>query len=99
MLYDENGREVIVTETMTEKREPDFMAGIYESGWSKAVIVNHFESMDEGHTRWVCYANHDFKGMMKVFAVFVRKSIARRTQDFMEHFRLFVESSIAERDQ
>jgi len=99
MVYDEGGRTVVMLETLTEKRQPSFMAGIYESDWSKAVIVNHFESLEGGRTRWVIYANHNFKAMMKVLGIFFRKSIGRRTQSFMEHFKLFVESKIADEKQ
>ena len=45
LVYEEKGREIVMTETMTEKRKPDFMAGIYESKWGKTLIVNYFESM------------------------------------------------------
>ena len=95
LLYDENGRDVLMTETMTEKREPDFMAGIYDSAWSKATIVNHFEAIEEQRTRWVIYANHQFKGIYRIMALFLRKSICGRTDDWMQRFKLLVETNAA----
>ena len=95
LRYDENGRDVLMTETMTEKREPDFMAGLYDSAWSKATIVNHFEAMDEQQTRWVIYANHQFKGIYKIMGLFLRKSIYGRTDDWMQRFKLLVETRVA----
>lgn len=96
LVYDENGREVVLIERMTEKRQPDFMAGTYESQWSKALVVNHFEAIDEGHTRWRSYANHNFSGLMRLFAIFVRKSICKRMEDDMQRFKLLVESREAD---
>jgi uncharacterized protein YndB with AHSA1/START domain len=95
LVYDENGREFTLIERMTEKRKPDFMAGTYESKWSKALIVNHFETTDDGHTRWKSYANHNFQGFMKIMAFFVHKSICRRMENDMQRFKLLVESQQA----
>lgn len=99
VVYDENGRDVVMTETMTEKREPDFMAGFYDSAWSKAVIVNHFATVDEARTRWTIHANHQFKGIFKILGLFFRKSIHRRTEEWMQRFKLLVESKVAEASQ
>ena len=96
LVYDENGREVTMTETMTEKREPDFMAGHYDSAWSKATIVNHFEVIGDKQTRWVMYSNHQFKGFFRVLGIFFRKSICSRTDDWMQRFKLMVETKAAD---
>lgn len=97
LVYDENGRDVRMTETMTEKREPDFMAGFYDSAWSKATIVNHFEVVDDNRTRWVMYANHQFKGFFRILGLFARKAICGRTDDWMQRFKLLVETNAAGR--
>ena len=99
VVYDENGRDVVMTETMTERREPDFMAGSYDSSWSKAIIVNHFETIGDNQTRWAIYANHQFKGIFKVLGLFFRKSIVGRTEEWMQRFKLLVESKVAEESQ
>lgn len=82
---------------VTERREPDFIAGISESEWSKAIVVNHFDKIDADRTRWVFYANHQFKGLRKLAAIFVRNSIGKRTEDNMQRFKLSVESKLAKR--
>lgn len=92
LVYDENGREVVMTETISARRAPDFLAGIYESKWGTAVIVNHFEETDDGKTRWVGYCNHSFRGFMKIMALFVGRSIRKRTDADMGRFKLFVET-------
>jgi len=92
LVYDENGREIRMTETITERREPDFMAGVYTTQWGKTIIVNHFEDAGDSKTRWVVYANHFFKGMMKLLIIFFARSIRRRTEDDLQRFELLVES-------
>jgi len=98
LVYEENGREIVMTETITEKRKPDFMAGIYESKWGNALIVNYFASVEGNKTRWVGHANHRFKGFMKLMSLFIRKSICERTESDMQRFKLLVESQLAARN-
>lgn len=95
LVYEEKGREVVMTETLTEKRSPDFIAGLYESDWGHATIVNHFEAVEDGRTRWTMYANHDFKGIGGFMSFLFRRSISARTEDWMQRFKLLVETSAA----
>ena len=80
------------TLTITEKRKPSFVAGVYESPWSKAVVVYHFEALDENRTRWSLFANHQFSGIGKLTALFNRNSILKRTEDDMQQLKLLVET-------
>ena len=96
LVYDENGGKVHMTETITERREPDFMASVYTSNWGKSIIVNHFEDAGDGQTRWVMYTNHFFKGMMKIMSVFRAGAIRKRTDNDLQRFKLLVESEQAE---
>ena len=95
LRYDEKGKEVILTETITERREPDFLAGTYDSPMGKTLIVNHFEAVDEKSTRWTSWCNFTFKGFMKVMSLFVSGIIRKRTEADMERFKLMVETDQA----
>lgn len=95
LVYDEKGREIIMTERITERRDPDFLAGRYESNWGTTIIVNHFEKVGDGQTRWISYSRHSFKGVMRFLAIFMRKSICKRLDDDMQRFKLLVESQVA----
>jgi carbon monoxide dehydrogenase subunit G len=95
LVYDENGREVVLTETITARREPEFLGGTYESKWGTVVIVNLFEQIGDSRTRWSSNTNHVFKGFMKVMALFMRKSICDRIDADMQRFKLFVETELA----
>ena len=95
LVYDENGSKVVMTETVTERQQPNFMAGIYDNRWTKTLIVNHFEAIDDNTTRFISYANMTFKGFMKVMSLFVAKSIRARAEADLNRFKLLVETEAA----
>ena len=97
LIYDENGRQLVMTETITEHRKPDFMAGIYETSHDTTLIVNTFEQIDDNHTRWVSWSNMSFKGFMRFKSIFLINSIRRRTEDAMQRFKLMVETDLADK--
>lgn len=96
LVYDDNGREVVMTETITARREPSFLGGTYDTKWGTVVVFNHFEEEEHGSTRWVSNANYVFRGFMKVMALFMHKSIFGRTHSDMHRFKLLVETIVAE---
>ena len=91
-VYEENGREVRMKETITERREPHFMAGVFESGWGKAIVVNQFEDLGDGRTRWNAWWNYFFKGIHRVKAPFIKGSTVKQIDDTLQRFKLMVES-------
>lgn len=95
LVYDENGREVVMTETITARRQPYFLGGTYESKWANVAIVNHFAEMPDNKTRWTMNSKYGFKGFMKIMALFVRKSICARSDTDMNRFKLLVETAVA----
>lgn len=86
-------------ERVTERREPDFMAGTYESARGKGVIVNHFEAIGNRQTHWSMYANHTFKGIYKLLGIFFAGSIRKRNEEAMNNFKLYTETVEAEQAQ
>jgi len=90
LVYDENGRKVTMTETITARREPDFIGGTYESDRGTAVILNRFEDAGDGRTRWIGHWNQRFRGAMKAFAFLFRRSMRKRIEADMRRFRDFV---------
>ena len=95
LIYEEDGRPLLMSEIITERRPPSFMAGLYESKWSKTLIVNYFETVGDHQTRWVSHANHSFRGPMKLLSLFKRKSICARAEADMQRFKLLVETLAA----
>jgi carbon monoxide dehydrogenase subunit G len=96
LVYDEKGRKVKLIETVTERRAPHFMAGTYESNMGNALIVNHFEDVGNGRTRWVMYGNHSFRGIFRVLGIFFAGEIRKRNEHMMNNFKLFAETKQAE---
>jgi len=92
LVYNENGRRVTLVETVTECREPDFLAGLYESPVGKALVVNHFTDAGPGRTRWTMYSNQQFTGIWRLLSLFLAGSIRRRNEDMMNNFKLLAES-------
>ena len=95
LTFDENGKKVVLTETVTERRDPDLLAGIYESPHGTTLIVNHFETLDDGATRWTSWCNFTFRGFMKFLSLFVAGAIRKRTEADMQRFKLMVETDLA----
>lgn len=92
LVYKENGKKLTMTETVTERRQPDFLAGTYDNARATSLIVNHFEAIDDHTTRFVSYSNMKFKGIMKVLSLFLAKSIRERVEADLNRFKLFVET-------
>lgn len=95
-VYDEDGRTIRITETVTERREPDFLAGVHARSRARTIVVNHFEDLGDDRTRWVVYANHFFEGIMKVIGAFSSKRLSQRMERDLERFKLMVESAEAD---
>ena len=80
--------------TITEARKPDLVMGLWEGGRSTAVVVNHFETIDERRTRWVAYWNFTLRGIRKLKAVFGAGKMESELQTRMERFKLRVETEL-----
>lgn len=80
---------------VTDKRRPSFIAGNYVTSGSTAVVVNQFEKLGPAQTRWVVFANYQFKGLTKVLSMFGAGTVRKRTIGNMERFKLFVETHAA----
>ena len=95
LVFDEKGKTVVLRETITERREPDFLAGSYESEHGTTIIVNHFEAIDASTTRWSSWCNFTFTGFMKFMSLFIGNVIRMRTEGDMQRFKLMDESDEA----
>jgi hypothetical protein len=97
LTFNENGKMLIVNETITECREPDFLSANYDSKYASTIIVNHFRLIDKNTTRWSSWCNFTFKGFMKIMALFLAGTIRKRTEGDMQRFKLLVETDEAGR--
>ena len=95
LVYNENGKKVTMTETVTERRKPHFMAGTYDNDRATSLIVSHFEEIDDNTTRFISYSNMNFKGIMKILSLFVARSMRARVEADLSRFKLLVETEAA----
>jgi uncharacterized protein YndB with AHSA1/START domain len=95
LVFNEGDKKLFLKETITERRDPDFLAGSYESTYGSTVIVHHFEMINHSTTRWTSWCNFTFRGMMRLMTYFIAGSIRTRTREDMERFKLLVETDEA----
>ena len=95
-VFEEKGRVVRTRATVTERRQPDFLASTYEASQGSSLVVHHFEPVDDARTRWTSWWNFTFSGMMKYLSLFTASGIRRRIEGDMQRFKLMVESDLSE---
>jgi len=95
IIFNENGKRVAMLETITERRDPDFLAASYETDHGTTVIVQHFETIDENRTRWSSWCRFTLTGFMRLITWFVSCVVRKRTEGDMQRFKLMVESDLA----
>jgi uncharacterized protein YndB with AHSA1/START domain len=92
LVYDENGREVVLTETITSRNYPDEFSGTYEAPSTWNHLTNKFIPLGDKQTKWVMEAEFRFDGLMKLFLPFMKGSLVKRTQEDMQRFKQLAES-------
>ena len=86
LVYDENGRTVILIETITERNMPDSFSGTYDNSTVFNAITNHFEVLDDNRTKWIMETECRFKGLFRLMAPFVKGSLKKRNDEDMDRF-------------
>jgi len=92
LTYDERGRAMVLTETITLRRHPDAFAGTYESGPAVNSIHNTFAVLSPGSTKWTMESEFCFRGFFKLMAPFMRSPISKRMRADMERFKTLLEA-------
>ena len=95
VTFNEKGKQVVLKETVSERRDPDFLARSYEADHGTTHIVNHFETIDDNRTKWTSWCRFSFTGIMRFLAIFIAGAIRKRTEGDMNRFKLMVESDLA----
>ena len=99
LVFNEGKKKIVLKETITERRDSNFLAGSYESSHGTTIIVNHFTAVDDSTTRWTSWCNFTFDGFMKYLAFFIAGMIRKRTEGDMQRFKLMVETDAAGESQ
>lgn len=94
LVYDENGKEITLTETVTERQKPELMCGEYDSGMAVNRMYNRFVDVAANETRWEMIAEFEFRGIVwKLLSPLLRPTIRKRLRADMARFRKFAEAS------
>lgn len=92
LTYEENGKPVVLIETITVRREPEEFTGTYDNAQAMNAVRNTFAVVDDKHTRWVMESEFVFKGVVfRLLAPFVKGLIDRRIRADMERFKTLLE--------
>lgn len=92
LTYLEGKRTVVLTETVSERREPEYFAGSYDSGMACNRIANHFVAIDGNRTQWKMECEFVFRGVWKLLTPLFRGAIEQRTRQDVERFKECLES-------
>lgn len=92
LTYEENGKPIVLLETITVRREPEEFSGTYDNAQAMNTVRNTFTVVDDDHTRWVLESEFVFKGVVfRLLAPFVKGLIDRRIRTDMERFKSLLE--------
>jgi uncharacterized membrane protein len=92
LKYDENGRVLVLTETITRRREPEEFAGSYETPHVTNSVYNRFVDLRNERTRWIIEAEFHFHGLSRFVSPLLRKAIRQRFHEDAQRFKAKLES-------
>ena len=92
LTYREGKRTMVLTETITLRREPDEFAGTYDSGMAVNAIHNRFEEAGPGQTRWIMTADFQFRGIWRLLGFVFSGAIRKRTMADLNRFKQKLEA-------
>lgn len=98
LLYEMNGRELEMIETVTSRNLPDEFSGTYDAKNVHNIISNHFYEDGPNRTRWVTENEFRFSGIMKIAALFFGGSFKKQTAVYAQAFKKFAEAEDAPSD-
>ena len=93
LTYKEGNRNLILTEKITRRDEPNGFDGVYESEFADNAIRNTFIEQGKDQTLWMMETEFIFKSfLMKIMGPLMKKSFVTRTEADMQRFKEMTES-------
>jgi uncharacterized protein YndB with AHSA1/START domain len=87
LTFFENGKEIVMDETVLSRREPSEFSGRYDTEFGANQVANRFEPMAGGQTKWTLDAEFSFKGFFRFLAPVFRGMIRKRLNDDSARFK------------
>jgi hypothetical protein len=92
LTFIENGREIVLMETVTRRIEPEAMDGTYVAPGVKNHIRNTFVEISPVETKWLMETEFIFNSIpMRAFGAMMKGAFLKRTSDNLQKFKAFVE--------
>jgi uncharacterized protein YndB with AHSA1/START domain len=92
LTFNENGRRIEFTETITVRNEPEEFSGTYTGTNFCNSIRNQFESLPGGKTRWLSETDMQFSGFMRLMSLIAKPMIRKLVAADMERFKTLLEA-------
>lgn len=92
LTYRDGNRTILMTETITLRREPEEFSGTYRSSMGTSTIHNQFESTGPASTRWLVTARYQFHGLWRLLSPFFKGTIRKRMDEELTRFKTQLES-------
>lgn len=94
MIYDENGREITMVETLVRRDPPGRFTAEYDSGMVTNYMDNWLEEAGADATRWVMEADFRFNGIFgKLLGLMVRGAIRKRLREDLQRLKSEAEAT------
>ncbi|MEM7512913.1 MAG: SRPBCC family protein [Bacteroidota bacterium] len=91
LLYDMNGREMEMIETIDERNLPSHFSGTYTTKGVTNHMRNEFISTGSTKTKWKSHNIFKFSGFMAIMSLFMKGAFSKQTQKYMVQFKAFAE--------
>ena len=91
LVYEGRKGDLVMTETITKKQQPELIHMSYRSRGVSNQVENWFTEEEKGRTRWRSVNYFRFRGMMRLMAPFMKQAFIQNTMLNMDRFKLFAE--------
>ena len=92
LVYNMNGREIEMIETITKSNLPKELHTTYETKGVYNIHKNYFEEESSSSTRWVSYCEFQFSGFMRLIGKLMPGTFKKQSFQFMKDFKAFAEA-------
>ncbi len=92
LVYDMNGRNLEMIETIIKYDLPEEFSATYDAKNVHNHVVNRFTEEGESLTRWSNENVFEFSGFMKLVGFFMKGAFPKQTLKDMNSFKIFAEA-------
>ena len=91
LLYKMGKREIEMIETIVKRDLPKEFSATYEAKNVWNMVVNNFEELEQGKTKWITINEFKCKGFMAIMCALMPGAFKKQTYQHMKTFKEFAE--------